>query len=446
MSKIAKKIPTFCYAVLLVVLLVLFFTNDFGLVDIHKTSVVMAVGIDVEEDELVVTAQLAVPQPSESGENTSYTEVAGKGKTVSDALNEINSKTGFYPKLLYCQLILLGESCQNENIFRLLDYFYRNDYAQLTALVAMCKGSAGDLLAMPTPFSNMTAFSIQRVLSEELKKSANVSTVNLKLLAQMQYSQSDACYMPYIESAPQGSEETGSQGGEEGSGSQGGEQGGGQGSSGGESGGQSGSQGGSSSEGGESGSGGQSGSGEGGSGGSSQSGGSGGQESPKEFTCRKTAAFKGGSFVGILNEDQAFALNLIKSEVRLAIVSAEADGKSYSVGLKNNKGDVKIRVENEVPVFTLSYKAKAKVQDVNEDSDPITRAETESAKDSVLNAAEETVKKRMTSLMDFCREKDCDLLGAKQLLYKFQTKYYDKFHADLLGKMKVGYEIDIKRA
>ena len=63
-----KKLSVLVYWAIIIVLIGLFFTNDFGLVDIRKTSIIVAVSVDVEDDEVQVTAQLAVPQPSENGE------------------------------------------------------------------------------------------------------------------------------------------------------------------------------------------------------------------------------------------------------------------------------------------------------------------------------------------------------------------------------------------
>ena len=52
------------YVLILIAFSFLFFTNDFGIVDLRKTSVVIGVALDIEEDEVVLTAQLAVPQLS----------------------------------------------------------------------------------------------------------------------------------------------------------------------------------------------------------------------------------------------------------------------------------------------------------------------------------------------------------------------------------------------
>ena len=71
------------YILLVAAMLFLFFTTDFGLVDIHKTSIVVAVGIDVTEDGYDVTAQAAIPTPAQGGGSASYTQVTGSGATVA---------------------------------------------------------------------------------------------------------------------------------------------------------------------------------------------------------------------------------------------------------------------------------------------------------------------------------------------------------------------------
>ncbi len=425
-KKVKNILPVVIYWAILIALIVLFFTNDFGLVDIHKTSIIVAVGIDKEEDEVQVTAQLAIPQPSQSGDNVQYVEVQGSGITMADALNEINAKTGFYPKLLFCKLIIIGESCRNEELFKILSCFYRKNYSELTPLVAMCKGNASDMLSLPAAVSPETSTAMQRALSDELKKSANVSSVNLKDIAYTNYSKSEACFMPYIEANVQGTSENGGNG--ENVGGDSGEQGG-------QSGGQSG--------------GGQSGGQSGGQGGGDSSGQSGGQQGSKssqqmEFTARKTAMFSRGKFVGILDEKQSFALDIMQDKIRLAVVPFDSDGVHYTLGLKDTKADVKLKVNSGVPYLTLKFAAKAQIQGEATVLDPDDTASDDVVSKEVLKSAEEELRQRMEQLIRICREKDCDLLGAKELLYKFEHKYFEAFNKDLLTRMKVNYDIEIK--
>lgn len=385
------------FLIIIAAMLFLFFSNDFGLVDIHKASIVVAVGVDVSDDGYAVTAQAAIPTPAQGEGSAAYTQVTGNGATVADAVDDINAKTGFYPKLAFCNLVVLGEACAERDLFTVLDYFYRNDYVPLTALVGMCRGTAKELLGMQPADGGMSSSAIQRAMSEELKNSANASTVNLKLLAQDAGSPSASAYMPFIEFTQSGSggSTTASSGGSKSSG--------------------------------------------GSSGGSGKS-----SEKSVEFTCLTTAAFTGGKFIGVLTEDQAFALNLVRSNIRLAVVNAEFDGKNYTVGLKNNSCALRIAVEGGVPVLRIKYRALANVQ--SSESRPAAEGSANShlVSGGVLKAVADTVEGRMNSLIDFCVESGCDLVGAEKLLYQRFYDEYQSFKGRVLQSLKVEYDIKVE--
>ena len=94
------------YLLLIVALLFLFFSGDFGLTDVQKTAIVMAVGVDREEETFIVTSQIAIPQSSKQGKQTETVQIVSRGKTIAAAFEDINAKTGWYPKLVFCRLIL----------------------------------------------------------------------------------------------------------------------------------------------------------------------------------------------------------------------------------------------------------------------------------------------------------------------------------------------------
>lgn len=419
-----RKYSVILYWLVLIGLLALYFTNDYGLMDIHKTSIVVAMGIDYENEEVKVTAQLAIPQPSQSGENVKYSAVQGSGITVADALNEINSKTGFFPKLLFCKLILVGESCQQLNLFKTAGCLYRKYFSELTARVAMCKGNAYDMLQMKAMYSQETSEAIQQVLADEAKRSANVSSVNLKEIAIDNYSESKACYMPYIEAIKSGTSKAGgggdNSGGEPAQGSGGGSPGESLNGEGGSSGGEQG----------------------GGSSGASENSGS-SQNEEVEFTARKTAMFRDGEFAGILNENESFALDILKNEIRVAILPCESEGRHRTMALKDVSGDVKLKVEKGIPKLVISVEAKARIQGAAEKVNPAKTVSDDTVSKEVLKATEKSVKERLEQLVEACKKSDCDLLGAKGKLRKYNFKYYDAFKNDLLERMKVEYKINI---
>lgn len=392
-----KAIP-WIYAAIILALSVLFFTNDFGLVDIRKSSIIVGAGIDVVDGSVKVTAQLAVPQPAENGENTQYAEVDGKGLTVADALKEINVKTGFYPKMLFCKLILLGDGCKERDIFELLDYFYRNEYTGLSPKVAMCEGQAGELLGTKLPIGDTATTAIDRILSDEAKKSGNVSTVSLKDVGEGQYSAGAACYMPYITKQPR------SGGGQEGGSSS--QSGGGQ--------------------------------------GSSQSASGSQQEDNEEFICNRTAIFSDGRFVGVLTEEQSFALNLLENEIRHAFLPCTAEGNIYTIGLRNCSGGVSLKVSDGVPALTVSFSATAQIQDADNSAPPEEKAKSGLLSEAVLNGCTSALIGRFDGLIKALSAADCDALGVKNLLRRYNYEYFDGLKDGILQTMQVEYSLKIK--
>ena len=146
MRKIHNR-NTVRYFVLITIFFVfLFFTTDFGLIDIQKTAIVLAVGIDRDEEAFIVSSQIAIPKSSDQGQATNAVQIVSRGKTIAEAFEDINAKTGWYPKLVFCNLILLGQETVKQNVFDALDYFLMDEYLSDNCLVAACNDNASDLL------------------------------------------------------------------------------------------------------------------------------------------------------------------------------------------------------------------------------------------------------------------------------------------------------------
>ena len=73
-----KRVASLIYALAITAMAFLFFTNDFGLVDIRKTAVIIGAGIDLTESGVSVIAQVAVPQATENGGSIENVNVWGK--------------------------------------------------------------------------------------------------------------------------------------------------------------------------------------------------------------------------------------------------------------------------------------------------------------------------------------------------------------------------------
>lgn len=414
-KKLLRRCGTIICALIIAALSFLFFTNDFGLVDLRKTSVVIGVGLDREGDELELTAQLAVPQAAENGAETKFETIVGRGATVAEALNEINVRTGFYPKLVFCELILLGESCLGEDVYGTLDYFYRNEYTGLTPKVAACKGSAGEALSRNLPLGVSATDAIIRLLSEEAERSANVSTVNLRDVGANGYSPSSFCYMPYITTDE-------SQDGEGGSAQSGGSQGGEENSA-------------KSQE-------------EGGGSRSEQSQGgqiakSGAQN--EGFVCSSCALFSDGKFVGVLDERLTFAYNLINGEVRHAFLRCGQGENLLVMGLRDCRGGAKLGLDGDKPTLKLSFSAIARVQDG--ESNPTPESEGRKvASEEELALCRTELEGLFSGLFENSKSLGCDIFSARTQLYRRFRNSYERFEGSILSDLALNVEVKLRSA
>ena len=200
-----RKKSIIYYLCILLFLLVAFFSNDFNLVNVQKTAIVTAIAIDKEEDGFSLTALIASPasQGNDGGATTGqtadgYTAVQGKGKTVAEALEKINAKTGWYPKLVFCRVLLLGETLCQGNVFDALDYFLRNEYAADDPLLAATDGKAGELLQAKPPLKTAVSEAIEKVLSDQPKRVGAVLTTTLRPFAISYFSAGNSGIMPLI--------------------------------------------------------------------------------------------------------------------------------------------------------------------------------------------------------------------------------------------------------
>ena len=102
--------------------MVAYFSNDFQLINIEKTAIIVALGIDRADEDLEVSVQIAVPQASNQNSTNSDAILSAKDRTLYGALEKISLQTGWYPKLTFCNLIIMGQDLVKENFTPIIDY------------------------------------------------------------------------------------------------------------------------------------------------------------------------------------------------------------------------------------------------------------------------------------------------------------------------------------
>ena len=372
----------------------LFFTTDFGLIDIQKTAIILAAGIDRDEDAFIITSQIAVPKPSEQGKSTNAVQIISRGKTVAEAFEDINAKTGWYPKLVFCNLILLGTETTQQNVFDALDYFLLDEYLSDNCLVAACAGKASDILNTTALVDDASSAAIEKVLSPHAERVGTVFTSTLRTFAMGYYADNACGMLPIVklqnQQEPDGSSSPTPQPQQD-----------------------------------------------------EQPSSSGQDNQPKDenpvknkpvFSASETALFKHGKQVGTLTAEETFAANAVLNKLRLAPYSVMAlDETPCTLTIKQNAPKVKLRVAKNgmanlkidltITAGLLDYaKAlpKEKIKDVGD------------IPTGAFSAAQKKLESEILALFEKTRALDCDLFSLRDRYRKTGNPAYQKHEADLL--------------
>jgi len=387
------KLPIRLYVLIAAILAFAFFSNDFGLVDIQKTAIILAAGVDKADEEFTLTAQISVPKGDKSQGGSSAVNLTTSGKTVSDCVSNLYSETGWVPKFIFCGLIVLGEDTAKEDIFGSLDYFLRNEYMDDSCLVALCEGSAKELLTSQNAIDDTSSFAVEKLFSDAAEKSGRVSKTTLKELAVDYYGTSHSGYLPYLVKEEQTNED------EEGGSSQGG-----------------------------SGSGGESSQGQGG-------------QKKYVYRASTTALLKEGKLVGMLDENQTLFFNLLRGKVKFGTITVDAEGKSQTVVINKNDGGVSLDMKG-TPKIKLSLDLAVALYNADRPS-PASELGDKNISQETKQTIEDMLTGGVKEVWGKVAETDCDLFYVLRDLYRSSPKKYEEWKDTLLSSAKYEPEISL---
>ncbi len=384
MRKFLKTIPMKIYVILTAIILFLFFSNDFGLVDIQKTAIILAAAIDRSESGFTVTTQIAVPKGSDrTTGGTSSVEISADGKTVSECIANIYSKTGWVPKLVFCDLILIGEEAAKTDVFTFLNYFLCNEYMPDSCLLSLCEGKAEEVISTQSAIDDASSLAIEKLFSDAAVKSGKVLTNTLKDFAIDYYGVSKSSFLPFIRMQTQ----QGAQGGE-------------------------------------------------------NMNGAGAQQEQKIYSAEQTAIFVEGRHVATLSPQQTLAFSLLQGNVFAGNFSTEENGSPVTLTVLKNEGGVSLDTKS-APQVKLRYDVRVQLCS-RAVATPIEDIASEKITPEVLKNAQTTLNGYMLELFNVCKQNKCDLFRLKRSLYRSSPKQYAKWKDTLLESMTPIVEGSVK--
>ncbi len=383
---------------------VFFFSNDFGLVDIEKTAIITAVAIDIDDEgKYIATAQIAVPEATDTSTENQKSEISGIGYTIGEAIKDISDVSGWFPQLAFCNLIIIGGELSTTNVIRVVDYFAKTLRVQDSAIVVMAEKKAKDLMQVTSPLDNISSFAIQKILLQSPGFDKDTATMDIKTFSTDYYGKASSSYMPFVkvidlERKPATPlEESGE------------------------------SDGGSTSQ------------------DSSTKGGSG---KKYLFDASTTALFKNGIMVGSLNSSLTSMLNAITenyagSTISLNNVQDNGDTHNYLVTVIKSKPEMKLETEKNGLKFSVSLNLYCKISDENAKNSDADYAKNKPLPTPVKQKIKEQFETGIKELIQTSIDTDCDFLKIKEKLYRFHNSEYSLYKDNFLQVLNYDVKVNV---
>ena len=402
-----KKLKPKLLILAVFILFNVFLSGTVGVVNIEKMAIITAIGIDMDNEEYSITAQIAVPEEDSTSTEKKKTHLEGKGKTVGDAIKSISDISGWYPQLVFCNLIVVGKDFKDKNVLTVLDFFSKTLRVQDSAQVVFTEEeTARELLSESSPMDNISSFAIQKILHKKEGFNKDVAEINIKDFCSDYYSRTSSSFMPIIKTIKQeeSKSESSSNGGSGSGNKMGGMETGGK---------------------------------------TPESGGN------SLFDAKNTAMFKNGILVGTLTEEETATFNLLtesSKETTLTVSNVKenlTEKCNYLVTILKNKRKVKLSVDEKKINLDINLHIFCKVSDQNSKTSTIVASKNNPLQSEIKIALEEKIKNDIQSLIQKIKSTDCDILKLDEMLYRYNHKYYPTHKDKLLEKMQLNLNVTV---
>lgn len=388
-----------------------YFTNDFNIINIEKTALIVALGIDKHNNGYEITAQIAIPQASDSAQGNSESVISAKSETLYSAIEKISEETGWYPRLSFCNLVIIGENLLGENLINITDFFLRSYKMEDSAILCVAEGSAKDVLLASSPLDNISSFALTKIFVREFDNASTVMTSTIKDFAINGYSRSKFGYLPLVKKVttedktdvkPSASVIATSTGE--------------------------------------------------GAGGSAESDGgtTGGDEkdnSPNVFDATTTLLFNNGYYVGKLEKTPSLFYSLISKNVSEAYFPIEAtdnagNSGNFLVSVTKVKNNLELKFSGDKPIIKGNLELWLKIVDSNAPQDIKDYSNLGRLNGCMLYKAEEYASRHLYLLFEEIKNSGSDMFETINRLYRRFPQKYDEYSSVI--KETVGAEFTVK--
>lgn len=366
--------------------------------EVNSRVIVEILGIDGGES-VSVTAQYVMPTESQGATNKDTVTV--EGKTITEAVEALNTALGRRAELGHCSMVIVGKDAAPE----LLGTLMTATDVTADVYLAAAEGKASELVGKLTDFMKKTGATDADFIAYGAKK-AHVATNTLLGFLSDLGSASKSAYIPVVEML-ESKEQGGGSGGESDGGSSGG------------------------------------GSGSGGGGGSEES--SGGKSESSGMQVERLALYNRDGRAGILEANSSRGVAWVSAPIEKGTVTAdvEYDGqtvKNVSGRLLKKFSSVKTNVgKNEATV-----KVKAIIEPNGDKFNKLGAANSEKVSEAIKKSFADKIKTDITTAYMDSLAMECDPLFIGRQFYRYEPKYFNSKYSPQNIELNIAVEVVLK--
>lgn len=385
------------YLIIFAIIFINFLTLDFLLIDVEKTALIVAIGIDKVDDGYEVTAQIAVPEATNQSTKSNESVIYASGETLYDAVADIGSRTGWYPKLSFCNLIILGDSIFEENVMGVVDFFVRSYKVEDSSILCASEKSAKELLLSISPLDNISSFALSKIFVRDHNNASPILTTTIKDFSIRYYSPCKLGYMPkvkMIDTKDKGNNTSQASSLTNNSGAPGGEE----------------------------------------------------KNTPVVYDAETCILFSDGKKVGEISGDECLFFSLFSKGVNeanfnLNVQDDDGNGGKALISLKKARSKLNLEFDGDKPVIKGDLKIWLQITDTDFPQEMKQIASIGRLNDAMLEKAGSYVKETLNALFEKTTSLNCDLFETQNMLYRYHNEKFESYSNDLLNNLKCDFTV-----
>lgn len=179
-----------------------FVSQSFKGSNVLDRAIILGMGIDFDDDQLVLTAEIVSPGNGEEQVGTFSKTVTVRGDAIGQCIQYVAEQTGKEASLGQCVVVVLGQNYFEQRDFSdTVNYLINSDSFKESAVICCCSGSAEYIFNNGNAMSQSVSMSIAAMLLDQAENVA-VSSNNLLDYTRSQHELDRTGYLNLITFVP----------------------------------------------------------------------------------------------------------------------------------------------------------------------------------------------------------------------------------------------------